>query len=187
MRAVAEFRGLLNAVALERDEVRVGDTHVGGLQDLVFVGTFADTLDALRVACDLESFSRVPGGRVLIYRESGCSGENATCIFSGELPRFRDGIEDLRVGETVDRKIVDRFMRDGRGWWFVIRSGWEHLVNGTGIRPSLRFILVRLHVSISKAIFADYKNKHCRVIWFQRVVIYFESLILKRECKSRKD
>lgn len=56
---------------------------------------------------------RVGGGVVGGF---GGGGEDAAGVDTGELSRFRDGPEDLGVGEWVNGEVVDGFMEDrGRG------------------------------------------------------------------------
>lgn len=95
--------------ALVSDQVRVRNTGVRGLEDLLFSLAFSNLLNIggfLRYAAN--GFCRV-GSVVgdLLVLESWCGREDTTSIDTVKLAGFGDRIEDLRVSQFVDGKIVN--------------------------------------------------------------------------------
>ena len=65
--------------------------------------------------------------------------EDFASVATGEVAGFRNGMEDLGLGEAVNREVVDRFMGDG-----IIGDIWsprEHSKDAFGVGESDRFSL----------------------------------------------
>lgn len=95
----------------EGDKVRVWDAVVCGLKHFFLVVWFADFFNHVRVArCFFDGFGGIMwcvGGGV---GEGGCSREDASRVDTGELPGFRDRVENLSLCESVDGEIVYGFV-----------------------------------------------------------------------------
>src|SRR3984957_4548759 len=64
-----------------------------------------------------------------------CIIKGTSCIFTGEVTRFRDRDEKLLTGGRVHREVVDRFMWN-RSFAFPLANIWclgEHGKNGFGV------------------------------------------------------
>ena len=146
--------GLLDAVALVRDEVRVRDTCVRRLQDLCLLVTFADAFDA--VGC-LGGFGDGGGGVVCDFVDGGVgeargAGEDAASVDAGELAGFGDGVEDLGVRQAVDGEVVDGFVGSLIAGVGGVAGCWDHFLNGAGVGEGQWFTLsIRLVTDITVA------------------------------------
>ena len=125
-----------------RNEVRVRDTRVRRLEDLVLVVALADCFDGGGVlGCGGDGGSGVFRDGVGVRgAQAGRAGEDAAGVDAGELAGFRDGVEDLGVCEAVDGEVVDGLV----AFWEVDVVGGcrEHFVDGAGVGESEWFALI---------------------------------------------
>lgn len=113
------------------DELRVGDSLVGGFED-----RGAGILD--------ECVGSVLAG---LY-EARRGGEDAARVCAGEMPGFGDGVEDLRVRHAVDGEVVDGFVHDGPPTTRGELCFGEHGKDGFSVGFGEWFALVTVQVSI---------------------------------------
>lgn len=139
---LAGLERLREKVAFVRDEVRVRDTRVRRLEDLVLVVALADCFDGGGVlGCGGDGVGGVFGDGVGVRgAQAGRAGEDAAGVDAGELAGFRDGVEDLGVCEAVDGEVVDglvAFLEVGG-----VGRCREHFVDRAGVGEGEWFALV---------------------------------------------
>lgn len=98
----------------EGDKVWMWDAVVCWLKNFFFGVGFANVFYRMGVVCYFfNGFGGIMwcvGGSV---REGRCSGEDASCIDTGELSGFSDRVENLCLSEAVDGEVVYGFVGNG--------------------------------------------------------------------------
>lgn len=135
---------VVHAVTLVRDEVRVRDTCVCGLEDLRLVVALTNAFDAVGF---LRGLGDGCAGVVCDFLDDGVgeargAGEDAAGVDAGELAGFGDGVEDLGVRQAVDREVVYGFVGFLVARVRGVGGCWDHFLNGAGIWESQWFSLV---------------------------------------------
>ena len=139
---LAGLERLRETIAFVRDEVRVRNTRVRRLEDLVLVVALADCFDGGWVlGCGGDGGGGVFGDGVgMRGAQAGRAGEDAAGVDAGELAGFRDGVEDLGVCEAVDGEVVDGLVAFREV--AVVGCCREHFVDGAGVGEGEWFALI---------------------------------------------
>lgn len=139
---LAGLERLREKVTFVRDQVRVRNTRVSRLEDLVLVVALADCFDRGGVlGCGGDGVGGVFGDGVGVRgAQAGRAGEDAAGVDAGELAGFRDGVEDLGVCEAVDWEVVDGLVASLEVG--AVGGCGEHFVDGAGVGEGEWFALI---------------------------------------------